>query len=119
MVCMYGMSDVVGLAHCGSRQPAFGQMPEDLLQRDCSEATAQKIDDEVKKMLDTSYREAKGILEAHREQLDLVAKELLKRESLSGADFNRLIHRDAPPTPKPAKTDSAELEPAKTEAPSG
>ncbi|HEX3871717.1 MAG TPA: ATP-dependent zinc metalloprotease FtsH [Pirellulales bacterium] len=99
MICMFGMSESIGLVHCGSRRPAYMPMTDELLQRDCSEATAEKIDDEVKKLLDDAYRESKTILETHRDQLDLVVRELLKRESLSGEAFNRLIHHDQPSPP--------------------
>ncbi len=60
---------------------------------DCSEATAQQIDFEVKKVLDRAYAEAKEVLTIHRDQLKLVTNELLQRESLDGATFNELIGR--------------------------
>ena len=60
MVAMYGMSDVVGLAHCAQRQHPFAAgMPDGFLQSDCSEQTAREIDQEVKKLLDQAYAEAK------------------------------------------------------------
>jgi len=108
MVCMFGMSDHLGLAHVAQRQgPAFLPGMESQMQRDCSEATAKIIDDEVKKLLDRAYAEAKEVLGVHRDQLELVTTELLKRETLDGATFNELIgrrgERDVPsPMPGPA-----------------
>lgn len=108
MVCMFGMSDQIGLAHVAQRQgPSFLPGMEANMQRDCSEATAQIIDTEVKRILDRAYVEAKEVLTIHRDQLELVTEELLKRESLDGATFNQLIGRKvqepAPsPTPTPA-----------------
>ena len=52
------------------------------VQRDCSEQTAREIDLEVKQLLSEGYESAKHILTLHRDQLDLVAQELLKRETL-------------------------------------
>jgi cell division protease FtsH len=60
-------------------------------QRDCSEETAREIDVEVKKLLDDAHDDARSILTEHRDQLDLVAQELLKRETLDAAAFNELI----------------------------
>jgi cell division protease FtsH len=97
MVAMYGMSDVVGLAHCAQRQSPFAAgTPEGFMQRDCSEQTAREIDQEVKKLLDQAYNEAKAILSDHRRQLDLVAGELLERETLDGKSFRRLLQQEAP-----------------------
>jgi cell division protease FtsH len=94
MVCMFGMSDQIGLAHVAQRQgPAYLAGMETQMQRDCSEATAQQIDSEVKKILDRAYAEAKELLTIHRDQLELVTNELLQRETLDGPAFNTLIGR--------------------------
>jgi cell division protease FtsH len=91
MVCMFGMSDSIGLAHCAERRPMFLPGQDSTLQRDCSEDTARKIDDEVKRMLDERYLDAKNILNAHRDQLEAVAQELLKHESMDADTFKRMI----------------------------
>ncbi|PWU15071.1 MAG: cell division protein FtsH [Verrucomicrobia bacterium] len=94
MVCLFGMSETVGLVRCAQRQNGlFWHGGDGTFQRDCSEKTAEEIDAEVKEILDRSYGEAKGILEQHRDQLDLVTAELLKTESLDAKTFNRLIGR--------------------------
>jgi cell division protease FtsH len=96
MVCIFGMSEQIGLSHVAQRQgPAFLPGMENNMQRDCSEATAQVIDAEVKKILDRAYAEAKEVLTVHRDQLELVTNELLKRETLDGVAFNELIGRKA------------------------
>jgi cell division protease FtsH len=98
MVCMFGMSDSVGLAHYGQRlNPFLAQAMQDPMQRDCSEATAREIDLEVKKILDRAYAEAKEILTVHRDQVERVTAELLKGETLDRATFYRLIEREEPP----------------------
>ena len=92
MVAMYGMSSVIGLVHCAQGQPPMAAgLPGGYLQRDCSEETAREIDQEVKKLLDQAYGEAKATLGEHRRQLDRVAGELLQRETLDGNTFNRLL----------------------------
>jgi len=99
MVATYGMSEVVGLAHCAQRQHPFAVGAQDgFFQRDCSEQTACEIDEEVKKLLDQAYAEAKTLLREHRRQLDLVAGELLERETLDGKMFKRLLQQEPPPS---------------------
>ena len=100
MVCLFGMSERVGLVRVAQRQNGFNVMgAEGPFQRDCSELTAQHIDVEVKRILDRAYAEAKEILENHRDQLERVAAELLKVETLDAMAFKRLIgteeHDDA------------------------
>jgi cell division protease FtsH len=103
MVCVYGMSERIGLAHCVQRHnPMFLPGQDGSFQRDCSEETARDIDEEVKKFLDRAYAEAKEILVAHRDQLERVTGELLKRETLDAQAFNELIGNPrGRGTPKP------------------
>ena len=92
MVAAYGMSDKIGLTHFANRQNGgFPGLPEGFMQRDCSEETARRIDGEVGRILDDAHREARTILEAHRDQLDLVASELLRKETLDANAFKALV----------------------------
>ena len=95
MVAVYGMSDVIGLVHCAQRQNPMSSGVDGLLQRDCSEQTAREIDEEVKKLLDDAYAQAESILRDHRGDLDLIAGELLKKETLDAASFKKLIEQKA------------------------
>jgi cell division protease FtsH len=99
MIGLYGMSESIGLAHIGQKQnPFLPALQEGTIQRDCSEQTAREIDQEVKKLLYEACESAKAILSSHRDQLDLVAAELLKRETLDEQAFNALLGR-RPPAP--------------------
>ncbi|MDB6023688.1 MAG: ftsH1, partial [Pedosphaera sp.] len=91
MVCLFGMSERLGLARSAQRQGAFHLGADGVFQRDCSERTAQEIDEEVRRLLDRAYVEAKEILSGHRDKLELVTEELLKRETLDGQTFKELI----------------------------
>ncbi len=94
MVCLFGMGEKVGLARCAQRQtPVFLGGSDGTFQRDCSEKTAEEIDAEVRHILDRAYSEAREILSLHRDQLDLVAEELLKHETIDGEMLQRLIGR--------------------------
>lgn len=109
MICLFGMSERVGLARCAQRQnPIYLSGGDGAFQRDCSEQTAQEIDAEVKSLLDSAYATAKEILVDHREQLDLVSAELLKSESLDGEAFLRLLGRLPRPEAKPPQSEPQE-----------
>jgi cell division protease FtsH len=96
MVCVYGMTERIGLSHVAHRQNGMLAGPDAQLQRDSSEATAREIDEEVKKILDRSYAEAKEILSTKRNHLERVSGELLKRETLTGDEFYQLIGKVRP-----------------------
>ena len=102
MVCIFGMSQAVGLAHCAHPQNGMLLPSGDgTFQRDCSERTAEAIDEEVKRILDNAYEEAKNILQQHRDQLELITRELLKSETLDAQTFNRLLGRAADADQRP------------------
>jgi cell division protease FtsH len=118
MVAVYGMSERIGLVNCAQRQPAFLAGLDGSMQRDCSEETAREIDEEVKTILDEAYARAKEILSAHRDQLEKIAAELLKKEALDGREFYRLVGKEmprvkepVPPLPEPAARASLEQMP--------
>ena len=91
MVCLYGMGDAVGLVHCAQRPSRYSPSGDGASQTDCSPQTAREIDNEVKKFLDAAYEDAKSILTRHRDKLELVAEELIKRETLDGTAFLELL----------------------------
>ncbi len=58
-----------------------------------SEHLAAKVDDEIKRIIDECFVEAKKILRKNKEKLDLVAAELIKKETLEGDEFEALVDR--------------------------
>jgi cell division protease FtsH len=93
MVCIYGMGESVGLVHCAQRRPMFltDGMDDGAWRRDCSEETANQIDEEVKRILATAYASAKQILRENRGKLDAIANELLAKETLDAKAFKGLL----------------------------
>ncbi|MDB6017306.1 MAG: ftsH1 [Pedosphaera sp.] len=105
MICLFGMNEKLGLAHSALRQGIYFHGADGTFQRDCSEKTAEEIDREVKNLLADTYREACEILLQHRDQLEAVSAELLKRESMDGHTFREMIGlapHDALAEPAPA-----------------
>ena len=111
MVCEFGMSDLGPLAFGKNQQEIF--LGRDLAtQRDFSEDTAIKIDQEVKKFVTTGYQRAKDILNTHRDAMNRIAEALLERENLDASEMKLLIEgkplpelvKPAPPTPGEEET---------------
>jgi len=97
MVCEFGMSDLGPLAYGKNQQEIF--LGRDLAtQRDFSEDTAIKIDQEVKKFVMTSFQRAKDIISSDREALTRIAEALLVREVLDAAEVQLLL--DGKPLPE-------------------
>ena len=110
MVCELGMSDEVGPLHLAEgNQPIF--LGRDFSTRnDISEETARKIDEEIKKLIDWAFQEAKRILTENREVLDRCSKALLERETINAEEFEKLIKGEEleplPSSSKPVITDN-------------
>jgi cell division protease FtsH len=86
IVTVYGMNAAIGnLSYYDSKQSEYN------FQKPYSEATAETIDREVKKVIDECYQRTKELLTQHREKLEIIAKELLEKEILFQSDLERLI----------------------------
>ncbi len=90
MVTRFGMTDALGFMRLSDGEQGFLGQPLGS-QPSYSDGTAAAIDDEVRRLLDNSQREADTILAAHRDALDAMADELLERETLDANDIGRLF----------------------------
>jgi len=86
IVTVYGMNKEIGnLSFYDSKQSEYN------FQKPYSDATAEKIDKEVKSLIDFCYQRTKKLLNDHRDKLEIIAKELLEKEILFQTDLERLI----------------------------
>lgn len=86
MVTIYGMNEKLGnVSFHDSQQSDYN------FSKPYSEATAQTIDEEVRKIINAAYERTKALLTEKREALELIAQELLDKEILFQADVDRLI----------------------------
>jgi cell division protease FtsH len=90
MVCEFGMSDLGPLTF-GKKEEQIFLGREINQHRDYSEATAIKIDDEVKRLVGKGYENAKGILAANHDTLVRIALALLEREVLDANEIKLII----------------------------
>ena len=93
MVTTYGMSFKMGnMAYGKSEEHVF--MGRDFgHSRDYSEEIAADIDREVKRIVDERYTLAKELLLGNRDMLEVIAKELLERETLDEEEFVEIMNR--------------------------
>ncbi|HVP43164.1 MAG TPA: ATP-dependent zinc metalloprotease FtsH [Terriglobales bacterium] len=108
MVCEWGMSDL-GPITFGKKEEQIFLGREIAQHRDFSEATAVKIDQEVRRLVDQGYSAARAILENNREKLEMLAQALLEREVLDANEIKMVIEgKDLPTKPTaPAPSDEA------------
>lgn len=98
MVVEWGMSALGPVAFGQEDEPIFlGK--EIATHKDYSEATAQAIDSEIRRILDESYNDALSILTTNRSQLDTLAEALVERETLSDDDVRALLGFEPRPRP--------------------
>ena len=91
MVTKYGMSKKLGTLTWGSDQNEVF-LGRDLAQeKTYSEETASKIDEEMKRIIDTCYNSAIEILKTHEDKLHAVASILLEKEKITGEEFERIF----------------------------
>jgi len=91
MVTRLGMSDDLGPMVYGQKEELIFLGREISEQRDYSESIAEKIDQEVRKMVSESYDRARQILSEYRDRLDAVAERLLEVETVSREEFEEIF----------------------------
>ena len=88
MITQYGMSEKFGLMGLATQEN------QSLSRRaviNCGDDTATEIDHEVMKLLHYSYEEAKRILGSHRTEMDKIAEYLIRKETITGKEFMKIL----------------------------
>ena len=101
MVTRLGMSSELGPMVYGQKEEMIFLGREISEQRDYSEAVAEKIDIEVRRLVDDAYTQTRSILTTYRNELDAVATKLLEVETLSREEFEKIF---PPPVKKRSGT---------------
>ena len=91
MVTKYGMSNRIGTITLGSDNDEVFIGRDWGHEKSYSEETAGIIDEEVKRIIDNAYAEAKEILTEHRDKLDKVAEVLVEKEKITGEEFDEIF----------------------------
>ena len=96
MVTRWGFSDKLGNVAYGENNDEVFLGMSMQRQQNVSEATAQTIDSEVRRLVDEGYSEATRILTENKDQLEMLARGLLEYETLSGDEIIGLLDGNAP-----------------------
>jgi cell division protease FtsH len=98
MVTRYGMSDVLGtMVYVDTEQEGmFGKMAS----KTVSEATQQKVDAEIRRILDEQYGLARKLLEDNRDKVEAMTKALLEWETIDADQITDIMGGRPPRPPK-------------------
>ncbi|MEM1367032.1 MAG: ATP-dependent zinc metalloprotease FtsH3 [Cyanobacteria bacterium P01_H01_bin.15] len=91
MITRFGMSDRLGPVALG-RQSGNVFLGRDIASdRDFSDETASAIDEEVRSLVDQAYRRAKDVLLTNRKVLDLIAEQLIEKETVDSEELQNIL----------------------------
>lgn len=93
MVCEWGMSEVLGPLSVGRVEDENIIGTDYYVRKGYSQETSKKIDEEVRKIIDTCYENAKTIIEENQEKVALIADSLLEREVLDSEQIKMLCEK--------------------------
>jgi cell division protease FtsH len=105
MVTEWGMSDELGMISYGEQeQEVFLGKSWGSSGRGHSEATQQRVDTEVKKIIDAQYKRARTILETNREKVEVMVKALMEYETIDSDQIKDIMAGGIPRPPKVSAT---------------
>ena len=102
LITDYGMSDTLGPRTYGEKEELIFLGREIHEQRDYSEKVAEQIDNEISRFISRASATAQDIVKKHRDKLEAVVKELIRKETLEKEEFERIVGVKPPKTDKPA-----------------
>jgi cell division protease FtsH len=101
MVTRYGMSDDLGVMVYGENEGEVFLGRSVTQHKNVSEATMQKVDAEVRRIIDQQYALARKLLEDNRDKVEAMAKALLEWETIDAEQIDDIIAGKSPRPPKP------------------
>ena len=118
MVTQWGMSDAMGPMVYGENDGEIFLGRSVTTHKNVSEITMQKVDAEIRRIVDEQYALARRLIEENREKIEVMAKALLEWETLDAEQIADIMEGKAPRSPKPSQSrpnppaDSAPAAPA-------
>ncbi len=118
MVCEWGMSEKLGPVAFGKREEELFLGKEITKHDEYSEKTAQEIDEEIKRIVNTGMKRAETILRENIDLLHKLSKELLEREILDAEEIRKIMNGEELPAVKGnGKNKAGQAQPAEDEIP--
>jgi len=101
MVTQWGMSDTLGPMVYGEEEGEIFLGRQVTTHRNVSEATMQKVDAEIRRIIDQQYGLARRLLEENRDKVEAMTSALLEWETLDADQVNDIMDGRPPRAPKP------------------
>jgi cell division protease FtsH len=105
MVTHWGMSDELGIMVYGENEGEIFLGRSITTHKNVSEATMQKVDQEIRRIIDTQYRLARKLIEDNRDKVEALATALLEMETL---DADQIADIMAGKPPRPPKSSASQ-----------
>jgi cell division protease FtsH len=106
MVTQWGMSDNLGPMVYGEEEGEIFLGRSITTHKNVSEATMQKVDAEIRRIIDEQYGLARRLLEENRDKVEAMTKALLEWETIDAEQINDIMDGKPPRAPKPTATPS-------------
>ena len=117
MVTQWGMSDALGTMVYGENEGEVFLGRSVTTHKNISEATMQKVDAEIRRIIDQQYALARGLIEANRDKIEAMTKALLEWETIDADQINDIMAGNPPRPPKPPAPSSQVQQPPQDQAP--
>jgi cell division protease FtsH len=116
MVTQWGMSDELGTMVYGENDSEIFLGRSITTHKNVSEATMQKVDSEIRRIIDQQYGLARKLLEENRDKVEAMAKALLEYETLDADQIGDIMAGKPPRPPKPSGSQAPAKPPASGDA---
>ena len=117
MVTQWGMSDALGPMVYGENEGEVFLGRSITTHKNVSEATMQKVDTEIRRIIDEQYARARKIIEDNRDKIEVMTKALLEWETIDAEQIDDIMAGRAPRPPQPTGTPPAPPSDSKPSAP--
>ncbi len=115
MVCQWGMSDLGPLTF-GERDDLIFLGRDLAVNKNFSEKTSERIDDEVRKIVNKAFARTQTLLDANRDKLVKIAELLLEKEAVGSEEINAIVDGKKKTTAMPSTPPAMVPEPARSAA---
>src|SRR5207248_11323387 len=107
MVTRYGMSEALGPMVYGENEGEIFLGRSVTTQKNVSEATMQRVDNEIRRIIDQQYAVARKLIEGNRDKVEAMAKALLELETIDADQIADIMAGKSPRPPKPTSAPPA------------
>ena len=107
MVTQWGMSDALGIMVYGENEGEVFLGRSVTTHKNVSESTMQKVDEEIRRIIDQQYVLARKLIENNRDKVEVMAKALLEWETLDAEQLDDIMAGKAPRPPKPSTSNQS------------